>query len=137
MSKYLKITLIFFGVWFIASLLNGLLSGISIAVLDSSSGNEAMQNFSLAVLLSFVLGAPATGLVWFATVIARMADKKGDELFQFVLGTVLICSLAAALGFVLMLGAMFNHAKYIAAAGIVVSALAAVLLFRKQIKTNE
>jgi len=137
MNKYVKITLVFFGVWFTASLLNGLLSGISIAILDSGSGSEAMQNFGLSVLLSFVLGAPATALLWFITIVARLAEKTGDELFQFVLGAALICSLIAALGFVFTLGMMFNNAKYIAAPGIVVSAMAAVLLFRKQIKTNE
>lgn len=137
MSKYLKTTGTFIGVWFIASMLNGLLSGVSLAVLHSHSVNEGMSNLALSFVLSFVCSAPLVGIVWFVTIMAQLADKKGDELFQFVLGTALLCAVAGALIFIFTLGTEFMNARYVAGLCIIISALAAVLFFRKQIKTNE
>ena len=137
MNKYIKTTLIFVGVWFIAALLNGLLSGISIMLMDSNSMNEGMGTLPLAVVFSFVFSAPVVGLVWFIVLMAQIADKKGNELFQFALGTAFICALVAALIFIYTLGMEFMKARFVAALCIVISALIAVLMFRKQIKTNE
>ena len=137
MSKYLKTTGTFIGVWFIASMLNGLLSGVSLAVLASRSVNQGMGNLALSFLLSFVCSAPLVGIVWFVTIMAQLADKKGDALFQFVLGTALLCAVTGALIFIFALGTEFMNARYVAGLCIIISALAAVLFFRKQIKTNE
>ena len=136
MNKYIRTTVIFMGVWFIAGLLNGLLSGLSIALLDSSSVNEAMGNLMLSVVFSFGFSVPLTGLVWLVTIIAQLAEKKGFALFQMVLGTAMTCSAITALVFINTLGKEFMNARYIAAAGIVFSAMTAVLVFRKQIKAN-
>ena len=137
MNKYIKTTLIFVGVWFIAALLNGLLSGISIMLMDSNSMNEGMGTLPLAIVFSFVFSAPVVGLVWFIVLMAQLADKKGNELFQFALGTALICAIAAAFIFIYTLGMEFMKARFVAALCIIISALIAVLMFRKQIKTNE
>jgi hypothetical protein len=137
MNKYLKTTGIFFGVWFIASTINGLLSGISIAMLDSHSTNDAMGNLVASFVCSFVFSVPLVGLVWFVTIMAQVTEKKGDSLFQLVLGTALFCSVAAALIFMYACKMEFATARFIAGPGIIISALAAVLMFRKQIKTNE
>jgi len=136
MNKYIKTTLIFCGVWFIAALLNGLLSGISIAVLDSDSGNEAMGNLAMSVFFSFVFSAPLAVFVWFVTLLAQLADKKGQELFLLVLRTVLICSSLVALLFFHTLGTEFKNSRWLAGIAIVISAMSAVLLFRKPIKAN-
>jgi hypothetical protein len=136
MNKYIKTTLIFAGVWFTASLLNGLLSGISIVVFDTAA-NANMGSLVLSVVFSFVFSAPVVGLVWFIVLMAQVADKNGDHLFQFALGTAFICAIVAALIFIFTLGVEFKQAKYVMALSIIVSALAAVLFFRKQIKTNE
>lgn len=136
MKKYLKTTAIFLGIWFIAAILNGFLSGMSIALLGSTTVDDAMGNLFLSFALSFVFSAPAVGLVWFITIVAQLTDKKGDSLFQFVLGATLFCSLAAALLFVVTIGRAFIDAKYAAGFSIVFSALSAVLFFRKNIKAN-
>lgn len=65
MKKLIKTTLIFLGIWTIASLLNGLLSGISIMVLDKSWLNSGAGTLALSIVLSFVFSAPIVGLVWF------------------------------------------------------------------------
>ena len=137
MNKYIKTTLIFAGVWFIAALLNGLLSGISIMLLENNWMNKEMSTLPLAVVFSFVFSAPVVGLVWFIVLMAQVNHKKGSALFQFALGTAFICALVAALIFIYTLGTDFMNARFVSALSIIVSALAAILLFRKQIKTNE
>lgn len=136
MNKFVKTTVIFFGVWGIAAILNGLLCGVSIAVLDSSTVDEAWRNLVLAIFFSFVLSAPLVGFVWFVTVMAQLGEKKGHELFQIVLGTILICSSLAALLFIQTLGTEFKNARYLAGFAIIISAMSAALVFRKQIKDN-
>lgn len=137
MSKYLKTTLIFAGIWFVASLLNGLLSGISILVLDSGSMNNDAGALGLSVIFSFVFSVPMVGLVWFVTLAGQAADKKGNNLLQYVLRTTLFCSAAGALIFIYTIGTEFKNARFLVGLCIIISALASVLLFRKQIKTNE
>jgi hypothetical protein len=136
MNKYLKTTVIFAGVWFIAALLNGLLSGTSIIFFDTAA-NANIGTLALSLVFSFVFSAPVVGLVWFIVLLAQAADKKGDNLFQFALSTAFFCAIAAALIFIFTLGTEFKQARFVVALSIIVSALAAVLFFRKQIKTNE
>jgi hypothetical protein len=137
MNKYIKTTFIFSGVWFFAAVLNGLISGISIAVLDSSSTNDAMGNLVASFVFSFAFSVPFVGLVWFVTIMAQVAEKKGDSLLQLVLRTALFCSMGGALIFIYAFKRAFATARFIAGPGIIISALTAVLMFRKQIKTNE
>jgi hypothetical protein len=136
MIKYIKTTLIFAGVWFIAALINGLLSGLSIMLLDASSYANP-GTLALSVIFSFVFSVPVVGLVWFVTLMAQVVNKNGNDLFYFALGTAFICACVAALVFINTFGSEFMKARYAAALCIVISALAAVLMFRKQIKTNE
>ena len=137
MNKYLKTTLIFAGIWFTASVLNGVLSGISILVLDSGDMYNGAGELGLSVIVSFVFSVPMVGLVWFITLMGQAADKKGSDLLQFVLHTALFCSAAGALIFIYTIGTEFKNARVVVGLCIIVSALASVLLFRKQIKTNE
>jgi hypothetical protein len=136
MNKYIKTTLIFAGVWFTAALLNGLISGVSIALLDSNSTGNALTNLFASFAFSFLFSVPLVGFVWFITIIAQVAGKKGDLLLQLVLRTALFCSAAVALIFMYAFRIEFATARFIAAAGIIISALTAVLFFRKKIKTN-
>ena len=80
---------------------------------------------------------PFVGLVWFVTIVAQGADKKGDALLQLVLQTAFFCSIGGALIFIYAFKTEFATARFIAGPGIIVSALSAVLMFRKKIKTNE
>lgn len=66
----------------------------------------------------------------------QLSNKNGDDLFQFVLGSAFFCALAAAIIFILTLGSEFIHARFVAGLCIIISALTAVLFFRKQIKAN-
>jgi len=137
MNKYLKTSLIFAGIWFTASLLNGVLSGISILVLDSGGMNNGAGTLGLSIIFSFVFSVPMVGLVWFITLIGQAVDKKGNDLLQYILRTALFCSAAGALLFIYTIGTEFKNARILVGLCIVLSALASVLLFRNQIKTNE
>lgn len=137
MNKYLKTTFIFIGIWFIASLLNGVLSAFSLEVLDNGRLNGGASTLALSIIFSFVFSVPMVGLVWFITLMGQAADKKGNDLLQFVLRTTLFCSAAGALLFIYTIGAEFKNAKIVVGLCIIFSALASVLLFRNQIKTNE
>jgi hypothetical protein len=137
MNKYLRTSLIFAGIWFTASILNGVLSGISILVLDGGDMYNSAGALGLSVIFSFVFSVPMVGLVWFITLMGLVADKKGNDLLQFVLRTALFCSAAGALIFIYTIGTEFKNARVVVGLCIIFSALASVLLFRKQIKTNE
>lgn len=137
MNKYLKTSLIFAGIWFTASVLNGVLSGISMLLLDSGGMNNGAGSLGLSVIFSFVFSVPLVGLVWFITLMGQVADKKGNELLQLVLSTALFCSMGGGLIFIYTIGAAFKDARFVVGFCIIFSALASVLLFRKQIKTNE
>ncbi len=137
MNKYIKFTFIFLGIWAIASLVNGLLSGIAIAVLDNNSLSYPVGTLALAVVFSFAFSAPMVGLVWFIGIMAQLAEKKGDALLQFILGTSFVCAIAGALLFIYAFRDEFPNARYVTGLCIIVSALMAVLFFRKQIKAIE
>ena len=132
MNKYIKTTGIFIGVWFIGSVVNGLLSGTGIAVLCSSSVNEAMGS----LFLSFVFSVPLVALVWLVTIAGQANNKKGDSLFQLVLQASLFTSVAAAIIFINTIGKEFLLARYVTGLCIITSAFISVLFFRKNIKAN-
>lgn len=136
MNKYIKIIGVFIGVWFVAAIINGMLSGLSIALLEAGS-NANPGTVALSVIFSFVFSVPVVGFVWVVTVIAQSADKTGNELFQLVLRTAFFTACVAAIVFINTLGREFLEARYAVGCSIVVSALAAILLFRNQIKTYE
>lgn len=136
MSKYLKTTIIFFGVWFLASIINGLLCGICVALLEKEFSGGGIAVLFLSVVFSFACSVPAVGMVWLTTLIGQATGKRGHELFQLVLGTALICSIAGGLIFIYTLGTEFMHARFLLGLCVIISAMASLLFFRKQIKTN-
>lgn len=136
MNKYVTTTVIFIGIWFTASLLNGLLSGISILLLEKNWMEGNAGSIGLSFIFSFVFSVPLVGLVWFISLLAQASDKRGNELLQFVLGTALFCAAAGGLFFIYAFAAEFKNARFFIALSIMVSALSSVLLFRKQIKNN-
>jgi hypothetical protein len=136
MNKYIKLILIFTGVWLIAALANGFVSGILIIVLDDMYGKGGVGTLLLSLIFSFVFSAPVVGLVWFIALMAQIKNKRGHDLFQLVLGTTLIVASITAVIFIFSIGTGFMKARFFVALCIIFSALSAVLFFRKQIKTN-
>ena len=135
MNKYIQTFFTFFGVWFIASLLNGLLSGICIAVFSSSK--DGIGTVGLAMIMSFIFSAPLVGVVWLVTTIAQANGSKGHSLFQTILGTALVCSAIGAVFFICTIGTEFKEARFAVGLCIIIAALSAVLFFRNQLKGYE
>ncbi len=125
----------FIAIWAIASLTNGVLSGICIAISDDNFNNVA-GGIVLAIIFSFIFSVPLVGLTWLVTCIAQSYQKSGFALFQIVLATAIICSSIGALLFINTLGSEFRDCNYALGFCIIISATTSVLLFRKKIKAN-
>ena len=133
--KYVTTFFVFMGIWIVASLFNGLLSGICLTVFDNAEyGNETM---GLSLLFSFIFSIPFVGLVWLVTTIAQVSGKEGSALFQLVLGTTIICAVAGALFFIGVFSRDFSDGRYAVGASIIIAAVGAVMLFRSPIKGSQ
>lgn len=137
MNKYIKTFFTFIGVWFVASLLNGVLSGICIMVFDKDAFNGSAGVVILACVFSFICSMPLVGMVWLTTTIAMATGKNGYGLFQIILATTFFCALVGAVFFINTFGTEFKQARYAAGFCIIISSIAGVLSFRNQLKTNE
>ncbi len=133
--KYIKTALTFIGVWFVAALLNGALSGIYLAIRESQNSQYGQGIFGLTVFFSFLFSIPLVGLVWFVATVAQLAGTASHKFYQIVLGTALIAAITGAIFFVSAFKSEFKNGTYAVAACIVLSALIAVLLFHKKFKT--
>jgi cation transport ATPase len=133
--KHVTTFFVFMGIWFTASLFNGLLSGICLSVLDNKEyGNETLR---LSVICSFIFSIPFVGVVWLVTTIAQVSGKKGAALFQLVLRTTFFCAVAGALFFIGIFSRDFGNGRFAVGASIIIAAVSAVLLFRLSIKGKE
>jgi hypothetical protein len=133
--KYFITLIVFFGVWLLASFINGVLSGICLMLCESKNfGNET---FGLAMLFSFVFSVPLVGVVWIVTTAAQLNGTKGFSLFKTVVITATICSIAGAVLFVMVFNREFKEASYGVGLSIILSAITAVTIFRNQFKNYE
>ncbi len=133
--KFIRIFAVFIGVWFVASLLNGLIAGISLSM--GAPDEYGAGTFGLAMIFSFIFSIPLVSVVWFVTFIAQLAGASGFPLFRVVVITSLICAIAGAVFFIASFQRDFKEASYAAGFGIIVSAITAVTVFRHSIKKYE
>lgn len=134
MKKYLNLTVTFIGVWFVASLLNGILSGVCILIFEGNAFNASAGTVVLACIFSFACSIPLVALVWLVTVVAMACGKYGHDLFQIILTAALSCALIGAIFFLLTFGNEFTGAKYWIALCIIITAMSGVLVFRQKLK---
>lgn len=112
-----------------------MLSGICLSLYASDKfGNET---FSLSMIFSFVFSIPLVGIVWLVTTVAQLSGTTGFALFKTLVITAFICALAGAILFIAIFGREFKEASYAVGGSIVLSALTAVTIFRKQFKGDE
>jgi hypothetical protein len=136
MTKYWRTFIIFMGVWFTASFLNGLLSGICITGIGENYFVNVPGTILLACVFSFLFSIPFVGFVCLVTVIAQVYQQKGHYLFQIILVTTFLCSVTGAVIFINVFGNEFKQAKFPAGLCIIFSAVVSVLIFRNQLKNN-
>jgi hypothetical protein len=133
--KYVSTFFNFLGIWFAASFINGLLSGLCIILLEPQTAYYSFGTILFSIFFSFFFSMPLVGGVWVITTVVQLYGSKENVFFQIVLGVTLIASIIGALFFINGLGNEFMGAKYAVGVCIIVSALTAVLTFRKQLKS--
>ncbi len=125
------------GVWFTASLLNGLLSGICIVISEKNKFSGIPGTIILVCIFSFLFSIPFVGFVWLVTVIAQAYQQKGHSLFQTILVSTFLCAVIGAIAFISVFGNEFKQVKFAAGLCIIFSAVTSVLIFRTQLKNND
>lgn len=123
----------FIGVWFVASLTNGFLSGISITICDSGFFSNPVESVFLITIGSLIFSVPLVGVVWLTAVIAQATGKTGHAFFQLVLLTAFIAGIAGALFFNGLTGSEFNIVNYATGGSIIISATGSIIVFRKRL----
>ena len=132
MMKYITTLFVFFGIWLLASFINGVISGICLSVMSSEEfGNET---FSLSMVFSFLFSVPLVSIVWVVTTVAQLAGSKGLSLFKVVVLAAVCSALTGAGFFITAFNKDFKEASYAVGASIVFSAITAVTSFRNQFK---
>ncbi len=133
-------TIIFsFSTWVIASLMNGILSGIFLELVgeDSFSGHD----FPLCIAMSFVFSVPFLFIFWIGFLICLSAGYEGRGLFMILLKLSLILSVLAGLFFVFVIGRFTGLHAWGIAVIIVFSAVSTMFIHRSvylsMFKTNQ
>lgn len=130
MNKYLKLTLLFIAVWFIASVINGFLSTLCILFLgDKPDSEEAPLSF----IFSFIFSIPFVFVIWISGMISMSTIKTYDSVYRLLLYETFAVSLIGAFLF-RNLFKEFNGAAAGLEISVVVSAVTTIMLFRKELK---
>jgi hypothetical protein len=132
--KYINIFFAFAGVWFVASVINGLLSGISLLL--AGSINEPGLIW-LCIIFSFIFSTPLVAGVWLIATIAYAAGKTGFALFKITVIATLVFAIIGAIFFIAVFKNEFKSGSYAVGASVIFAALTAVTVFHKQIKGHE
>jgi len=130
MNKYLKLTLLFIAIWFIASVINGLLSTLCITFLGDKSGSEEAL---LSFIFSFIFSIPFVFVIWISGMISMSTLKTYDKVYRLLLYETFAVSIAGAFLF-RDLFKEFNGAAIGLEVSVVVSAVTTIMLFRKELK---
>ena len=135
MMKYITTLFVFFGIWLLASFLNGIISGICLSFM--SNEEYGRETFGFSMLFSFLFSIPLVSIVWVVTTVAQLAGSRGFVLFKIVVLTAVCSALSGAVFFINAFNKDFKEASYAVGASIVFSAVTAVTIFRNQFKKND
>jgi hypothetical protein len=130
MNKYIKLIAVFVGIWFIASLINGVISIVTIGLFEN---NNADIYFVMPA--SFIFSIPFVSFTWFITMIACMFGYIGEKLYQTVLHASFFIGIGAAIFFKLWMDGFIEQFSVVISIGIVISAVSATIIFRKKLKS--
>ncbi|MGC4101669.1 hypothetical protein [Ferruginibacter sp.] len=136
MGKAARTFVIFMGVWFISSLLNGFITGACIMINGGAWFADSEGAIFLAIIFSFICSVPFVGLVWFITMLAQAHGREGHDLFQLVLKLTLFFGSVGAIFFFNTFGHDLKTASWAGAVSIIISSVTGVMVFRQQLKTT-
>lgn len=133
MSPYLKITGRTFTMWLLACLINGLLCGITLSIINNSY-TEIVTGIIGIAFISLFFSAPGFLIFWFILLLKIALNPKGAALFRSALiAGFILASVTAFLGAKMSLSEFFNYSS-IPAVSILISAISSIMLHFKQFK---
>jgi hypothetical protein len=130
MDKYSKLVSVYGRIWFVASVINAVLSSFLIL---SSWDEGVFFIFFLSLIFSFVLSMPILLIAMLLSSLL-LSVKVMKNIFQVVLLVTFFVSLAGALFFKAFLHEV-NKGPFPLCIAIVLSAVLAVIVFRNKLKT--
>lgn len=133
MSPYIKITGRTFTIWLLASLINGLLCGITLSVVHNIYSEITADIIGIA-FISLFFSAPGFLVFWFVLLIRILTDTKERALFRSALVTGFILASVTAFFCSKMFSSEFSNHFYIPAACIILSAISSIMLHFKHFK---
>ena len=133
MSPYIKITGRTFTIWLLASLINGLLCGISLSVLHNIYSEITGDIIGIA-FISLFFSVPGFLVFWFILLIRILMDTKERALFRSALVTGFILALITAIFGSKLFSSEFGYHFFIPFTCIMLSAVSSIMLHFKYFK---
>ena len=133
MNKYLKLTFLFIGIWFVASLASGVLTAVTLAIFAKNIDDYAVG----AIPASFICSIPFVALCWFISTVACVWGSEGEKLYQTVLHTAFFVSIVAGLFVKTVVKEFMDQMSLLIFMDIVASSVFAVIVFRKKLKSTQ
>lgn len=133
MSPYIKITGRTFTIWLLASLINGLLCGISLSVVHNIYSEITADIIGIA-FISLFFSAPGFLVFWFILLVRILMDTKGRALFRSALVTGFILASITAFFSSKVFSSEFGYHFYIPFTCILLSAVSSIMLHFKHFK---
>lgn len=133
MNPYLKITGRTFTIWIMASLINGLLCGISLSVINLNY-TEIIPDSIVIFFISLFFSAPGVFIFWIVLLIKIAGYITERALFRTALGTGFVLASATAAFCSKMFSDEFSNHSFVIAACIILSAMSSIMLHFNQIK---
>lgn len=130
MNRYIKLIAVFIGIWFVASLINGVFSMVTLSFEEKNNGD-----IDFAIPASFIFSIPFVFLTWFTATIACIAGCVGEKLYQTVLHISFLIGIGAGIFFKLCMDWLVGQFSIVIAIGIVISAVSATIIFREKLKS--
>lgn len=126
--NFIKTIVFSFSTWVIASLMNGILSGIFLELLGEESFRG--DHFPVSIVMSFLFSIPFIFIFWIGFLICLSAGIAGRSLFMSLLNLSLILSALAGLFFVFVIGRFLGAQAWVIGVIIMFSMLATMFIHR-------
>lgn len=133
MNIYVKLTGRTFTIWLLTALINALLAGIAVSVINHEYDSVA-ENCFLAGILSLVFSIPGFFIFWLVLLVRAAKHERERALFRSALSTGCLLSAAtAACGYDLLFSAVKNYG-FVLILIIILSSLISIMIHFKNFK---
>jgi hypothetical protein len=133
-KKYIRLSLLFSGIWFFAAAINALLSA-TITGFFVPGCPFLLSMYLIVVTASYILSLPFVVLAWALATNFFIQGSRGEKLYQQVFSCSFYVGILGSVLFSRFLAEAFGKAWPGLACSIVISPVCAVLVFRKALKS--